>query len=184
VSLNIAYLVAGQALYEDDTASWMAPYQPAVAKAYHIVQSKEVMSHPIVTTMRCIFGRDGVENDFGENVVDNTDCFEDDEVVEVVEMGEEVIEEEMEENSERLLVERSTKTFSSHITARKNSGASQGHGLIWSAVMLLAVSIVLCGVYALKHTSLLDGAVYWLSGDKSETTAFASRAERVAGYGT
>merc|ERR1712087_444582 len=154
-----------------------------------IVQSKEVMSHPMTTTMRCIFGRDGVENDFGDAVVDNTNCFEDDEEDEEDEEDEAAHvrgqdwEGEVEGNEERVLeVERAT--FQSHIRARKNSGASQGHGLIWSAVMVIAVSIVVCAVYAMKYTSLLDGFVYWLAGDKDERVSFASRAERLAGYGS
>ena len=78
VWLNFAYLVAGQTLYEDNTSTWTAPYQPAVAKAYHSVESNEgrVVSRPRVTTVRCIFGRDGVDSDFGfDEGVDNSECF-------------------------------------------------------------------------------------------------------------
>lgn len=87
--INIYYLVAGQSLFEHDIASSAHPHAPAVAKPFHVVNDyecadghdcgAETIFEPESLSMRCVFGKDGTENDYdidGAVKVDNTNCFD------------------------------------------------------------------------------------------------------------
>lgn len=87
--IAIYYLVAGQSLFEHNTVSGAKPHAPAIAKPFHIIDDfrcddghqcgVESVLEPEVLSMRCVFGKDGTENDYdldGAVTIDNSGCFD------------------------------------------------------------------------------------------------------------
>lgn len=84
-NLNVYYLIAGPAMYEQDTALLKHPYAPSEAKPFHLVESwsvsddqvlrSQVIEEPATLTMWCVFGRDGTKNDVEDlGEINNRDC--------------------------------------------------------------------------------------------------------------
>jgi len=138
--IKIYYLVAGQSLFEHGGVSSAHPHAPAVAKPFHIVGDfqcgdghdcgAETVFEPESLSMRCVFGKDGTENDYdldGSVKIDNTGCFD-----------------------KELFYNFKTMTLS----APKNSSSSYKYTapLIWSLAMIgfgfvVTVCFFLCRLY-------------------------------------
>merc|ERR1712130_363111 len=137
--INIYYLVAGQSLFEHDTASSRAhPHAPAVAKPFHIVDDfkcadghdcgVQTVFEPESVSMWCVFGKDGTENDYNLNraKIDNTGCF-----------------------AHELFYNFKTLTFSAQ---SNDSNYTYSAPLIWSLAMIgfgfiAAITFFLCRLY-------------------------------------
>jgi len=101
-TLNMHDFSAGHKLYGEDTSEYDHPYNPAVAKAFHVVWddfdnetltdgfvikefNSSIHSVPKTVSFACIYGRDGVNNTDWMVEADNTDCsLFDDEITEAL----------------------------------------------------------------------------------------------------
>jgi len=86
-TLSISKLSAGHRLYDHDTESLKAPYNPTVAKPVHVIWTEDYSKYskvfnttidnaPSDVSFSCIYGRDGVDYADWELTVDNSDCAE------------------------------------------------------------------------------------------------------------
>merc|ERR1711879_149848 len=84
-NLNLYYLIAGPAMYEQDTSLLAHPYAPAEAKPFHVVESwsldeehvftSKMINVPATLSMSCVFGRDGTKNDMDDlGEIQNRNC--------------------------------------------------------------------------------------------------------------
>merc|ERR1711933_383742 len=87
--LSVRQLGSGVGLLDVDTALQSHPYHPTIAKPFHIIHewvqyenvfhSRVNVDADAIVNVKCIFGRDGVENDLnidGESGIVNKDCGE------------------------------------------------------------------------------------------------------------
>ena len=89
--LSIHDLVAGVALNDVDTDSLPWPYNPAIAKPFHVIWSETMEDFPdkewdstvvgaVDASLQCVVGRDGVDDsDFPVTSIVNDGCFDDEE---------------------------------------------------------------------------------------------------------
>lgn len=85
-TLSMFNLNAGRSLYGVDTAGYAHPYNPSVAKPFHILWSLEsdndnattfdsvIEGEPDSISLDCVFGRDGINDTDTDWMVDNGDC--------------------------------------------------------------------------------------------------------------
>lgn len=93
VSVSVSGLSAGQQLYNEDTSAFNKPYNPSIAKPFHIMwtdadnftvnteddvlkqfNSSIVMADDVEISVTCIYGRDGMNDSDWEYAADNSDC--------------------------------------------------------------------------------------------------------------
>merc|ERR1719242_1888965 len=136
--ITISHLMAGQALYVEDTDDLLRPYARSEAKPFHIVAEYEyddrhsfysqIFGRPQSLEMLCIFGRDGTANDFSEYSVENTRC----------------------NNKESVLEEQ--ELFESAVSS-PSASVSVGYNMASSVLMMGSVVAVAVGVTVFNHCS-------------------------------
>ena len=81
--VNVYELSAGNSLYSLDTSTLAAPYNPTVAKPFHVIWTRSqdgmlfnssISGHPMSVHFACIFGRDGAEDEDWTVTMQNEHC--------------------------------------------------------------------------------------------------------------
>merc|ERR550525_106468 len=90
-SLHMAGLSAGHESWSIDTDKFPHPYNPAVAKPFHVLWdspttltilgekeevdfSSSIENAASEVTLQCVYGRDGVDDSYWREAIDNSDC--------------------------------------------------------------------------------------------------------------
>jgi len=82
--LSVSDLSAGHSLYSMDTTTFTAPYNPSVAKPFHVIWSltnsrgdtfdSAITGQPAAAQFKCIYGRDGADDEDWIFKLDNAHC--------------------------------------------------------------------------------------------------------------